>query len=136
MEFDGRISTESGNLVTAEITTLLIAAGSIGFFHTLLGPDHYVPFIVMSWARKWSTAKTSIITLLCALGHIGSSVVLGFIGVSLGLAVESLTGLESVRGRIAAWLFIAFGLAYLIWGLRHIYRSHPHQHTHPHLTGN
>ena len=69
------------------------------------------------------------------MGHIGSSVVLGFVGVSLGLAVESLTGVESLRGRIAAWLFIAFGLAYLIWGLRHIYRSHPHQHTHPHATG-
>jgi len=120
--------------VTPEIKTLLIAAGSIGFIHTLLGPDHYVPFIVMSWARKWSTAKTTIITLLCALGHIGSSIVLGFVGVSLGLAVESLTGVESVRGRIAAWLFIAFGLAYLIWGLRHIYRSHPHQHNHPHAT--
>ncbi len=134
-DFDWLIGSESGKAVTPEIKTLLIAAGSIGFIHTLLGPDHYVPFIVMSWARKWSTAKTSIITMLCALGHIGSSVVLGFIGVSLGLAVESLTGLESVRGRIAAWLFIAFGLAYLIWGLRHIYRSHPHQHTHPHVTG-
>ena len=134
-EFDGRINSESGKLVTAELQTLLIAAGSIGFFHTLLGPDHYVPFIVMSWARRWSTLKTGVITLMCALGHIGSSVALGFVGVTLGLAVEGLTGVESVRGRIAAWLFIAFGLAYLIWGLRHLHRSHPHQHTHLHVTG-
>lgn len=126
---------EGEKTVTGEVKTLLLAAGSIGLIHTLLGPDHYVPFIVMSWARKWSTVKTAIITVLCAMGHIGSSVVLGFVGVSLGLAVESLTGVESLRGRIAAWLFIAFGLAYLIWGLRHIYRSHPHQHTHPHVTG-
>ena len=126
---------EGEKTVTGEVKTLLLAAGSIGLIHTLLGPDHYVPFIVMSWARKWSTVKTAIITVLCAMGHIGSSVVLGFVGVSLGLAVESLTGVESLRGRIAAWLFIAFGLAYLIWGLRHIYRSHPHQHTHPHATG-
>lgn len=126
---------EGEKTVTGDVKTLLFAAGSIGLIHTLLGPDHYVPFIVMSWARKWSTLKTGIITVLCAMGHIGSSVVLGFVGVSLGLALESLTGLESLRGRIAAWLFIAFGLAYLIWGLRHIYRSHPHQHTHPHATG-
>lgn len=114
---------------------LLIAAGSIGFVHTLLGPDHYVPFIVMSWARKWSTVKTATITVMCAIGHIGSSVVLGFIGVSLGLAVESLAGVESVRGRIAAWLLIVFGLVYLIWGLRRVHRSHPHEHPHAHVTG-
>jgi nickel/cobalt exporter len=120
--------------VTQELGTLLIAAGSIGFIHTLLGPDHYLPFIVMSWARKWSAARTAVITALCALGHIGSSVVLGLIGVSLGLAVESLTGAESLRGRIAAWLFIGFGLVYLIWGIRHIYRSRPHQHAHSHPT--
>jgi sulfite exporter TauE/SafE len=121
--------------MTPEVKTLLIAAGSVGFIHTLLGPDHYVPFIVMSWARKWSTVKTAVITVMCAIGHIGSSVILGLVGVSLGLAVESLTGVESLRGRIAAWLLIVFGLVYLIWGLRHVHRSHPHQHAHAHLNG-
>jgi len=120
--------------MTQELRTLIIAAASIGFFHTLLGPDHYLPFIMMSWARKWSAARTAVITLLCALGHIGSSVVLGLVGVMLGLAVENLTGAESIRGRIAAWLFIAFGLAYLIWGIRHICRGKSHQHTHTHVT--
>jgi nickel/cobalt exporter len=119
--------------VTQELGTLLVATGSVAFIHTLLGPDHYLPFIVLSWARKWSSVRTAVITLLCAAGHIGSSVALGFLGVSLGLAVESLTGVESLRGRIAAWLFIAFGLVYLLWGIRHIYRSRPHQHAHSHL---
>ncbi|MBM4027312.1 MAG: hypothetical protein FJ280_18185 [Planctomycetes bacterium] len=116
-----------------DLKALLLTAGSIGFFHTLLGPDHYVPFIMMSWARRWSAAKTALITAACALGHIGGSVALGLVGVSLGLAVRSLEGAESVRGDLAAWLLIAFGLAYLIWGIRLVYRRHPHQHTHPHL---
>ena len=115
-----------------ELKALLAAAAGIGFLHTLLGPDHYLPFIMMSWARRWSGARTAAITLLCALGHIGGSVVLGLVGVALGLAVENLTGAEAIRGRIAAWLFIALGLAYLIWGIRHAYRSRPHQHTHSH----
>jgi len=119
--------------VTEELKTLLLTAGSLGFVHTLLGPDHYVPFIMMSWARKWSAARTAAITVVCALGHVGSSVVLGLIGVSLGLAVKSLEGTESVRGNIAAWLLIMFGLAYLVWGIRLVYRRHPHQHPHPHL---
>jgi ABC-type nickel/cobalt efflux system permease component RcnA len=117
------------------LVALLITAGAVGFLHTLMGPDHYVPFIVMSWARRWSTVKTAVITLMCALGHIGSSVILGLLGVSLGLAVENLAGVESVRGRIAAWLLIVFGLVYLIWGLRRVHRSHPHEHAHAHVTG-
>lgn len=121
--------------MTQELRALVITAASIGFFHTLLGPDHYLPFIMMSWARKWSAAKTALITLVCALGHIASSVVLGLVGVSLGLAVKGLETVESARGNWAAWFLIAFGLAYLIWGLRFLYRRHPHRHAHPHISG-
>jgi len=119
-------------VMTAELSALVITAASIGFLHTVLGPDHYLPFIMMSWARKWSRAKTIIITFLCGLGHIASSVVLGLIGVSMGLAVKKLELIESSRGNLAAWLFIAFGLAYLVWGLRRAYRNRPHKHTHVH----
>jgi len=118
--------------VTQELKALVVTAATIGFLHTLFGPDHYLPFIMMSWARKWSTAKTLLITFVCALGHIGSSVVLGLVGVALGLAVKGLVNIESVRGNLAAWLLIAFGLAYFIWGVRLAYRKKPHQHVHPH----
>lgn len=109
---------------------LTITAASIGFLHTLLGPDHYVPFIVMAWARKWSMLKTAWITILCGLGHVLSSVVLGTIGVALGLAVTRLETLEGLRGGIAAWALIAFGLVYLVWGLRRAIKGLPHEHRH------
>jgi len=118
--------------LTQELRTLVVTAASIGFLHTLLGPDHYLPFIMMAWARKWSAARTLLITSICAVGHIGSSVVLGFVGVAFGLALKGLVGAESLRGNVAAWLLIAFGLAYLVWGIRLVYRHHPHQHVHPH----
>lgn len=121
--------------MTAELNTLIIAAATIGFFHTILGPDHYLPFIMMSWARRWSAVKTALVTFLCGLGHIGSSVVLGLIGVAFGLAVKRLEVVESARGNIAAWLLIAFGLAYLAWGLRRAYRGKSHIHTHTHIAG-
>ncbi len=70
-----------------ELVTLLITAASIGFFHTLFGPDHYLPFIVMAQARKWSLIKTTWITFLCGIGHVGSSVVLGIIGIAFGTAI-------------------------------------------------
>ncbi len=118
--------------MTTQLNALVIAAASIGFFHTILGPDHYLPFIMMSWARKWSTMKTILVTLACGVAHIGSSVLLGMIGVSLGLAVKKLELVESVRGNVAAWLLIAFGLVYLVWGLRRAYRNQPHTHGHIH----
>ena len=34
------------------IALLSLTAISLGFFHTLLGPDHYLPFIVMSKAKN------------------------------------------------------------------------------------
>ena len=118
--------------MSGELSALVITAASIGFLHTLLGPDHYLPFIMMSWARKWSRTKTIVITFLCGLGHIASSIVIGMIGVSMGLAVKKLELIESSRGNIAAWLLIAFGLAYLVWGLRRAYKNKPHMHTHIH----
>lgn len=115
-----------------EIRALIITAASIGFFHTLLGPDHYLPFVMMSWARKWNTLKTGIITFICGLGHIASSIVLGFVGIAVGLGVQKLELVESVRGNLAAWLLIGFGLAYLVWGIRKAYRDIPHRHAHGH----
>lgn len=118
--------------MSPELSALLIAAVSIGFFHTLFGPDHYVPFVMLSWSRKWSTLKTAAITFACGMGHILSSIVLGFIGVALGVAVERLEFIESTRGTVAAWLLIAFGLAYSVWGIRKAILNRPHKHLHVH----
>jgi len=122
-------------MISQEMTILTITAASIGFFHTLFGPDHYIPFIVIARARKWSLLKTSWITFLCGLGHIGSSVLLGFVGIALGIAVTKLEGWESFRGNIAGWLLIAFGIAYFVWGLRKALKNRPHEHIHVHPDG-
>ncbi len=116
---------------------MLIAgtAATLGFVHTLLGPDHYLPFIVIGRARNWSLTKTLVISFFCGLGHVLSSVVLGFLGIALGIAVFKLEGVESIRGGIAAWLLIGFGFAYFIWGLRRAILNKPHKHVHLHAEG-
>ncbi len=117
------------------ITLLSVTAVSLGFFHTLLGPDHYLPFIVLSEAKKWTVRKTMFITFLCGLGHVLSSVVLGLIGIAVGISVNRLVAVESFRGNIAGWLFIAFGLVYMIISLRNLYRKKTHSHSHFHPGG-
>ena len=118
--------------MSKEIIILCTTAASIGFIHTLLGPDHYLPFIVMSKARNWSASKTAIITFLCGVGHIMSSVVLGLIGIAFGIAVMKLEVFEGFRGNLAAWALIGFGFAYFIWGVRSAIRNKPHSHFHDH----
>lgn len=119
--------------MTSELAYLTATAASIGFLHTLLGPDHYLPFIVLSKSRGWSVQKTALITLLCGVGHVGSSVVLGMIGIAAGIALSRLELTESVRGQVAAWLLTAFGLLYCVWGIRRAVRNRPHTHAHVHL---
>ncbi len=118
--------------MTPEITALCVTAASIGLLHTLLGPDHYLPFIVMARARKWSMSKTTVITFICGLGHVLSSVVLGLLGIAFGMAIGKLEAFEGFRGNIAAWLLIGFGFAYTVWGIRRAIRNKQHSHHHVH----
>ena len=121
--------------MSTETIILMGTAASIGFLHTIFGPDHYLPFIVMAKARKWSIATTSLITFLCGIGHILSSIVLGFIGIAFGIAVSKLEFIESSRAELAAWLLIIFGFTYFVWGLNRAIRKKPHQHSHFHDDG-
>jgi len=119
-------------MIEREIWILAGTAASLGFIHTVIGPDHYLPFIVISRARHWTLRKTLFVSFLAGLGHILSSVVLGFVGIALGIAVARLEGVESTRGEIAAWLLIGFGLAYFVWGMRRAWKDKPHTHAHLH----
>lgn len=121
--------------MTQELSILIITAISIGFFHTLFGPDHYIPFIAMAKARKWSTIKTFWITIFCGIGHVGSSIILGFLGIGFGIALAHLESVESIRGNIAGWILITVGLVYTVWGIQRAYRNRPHTHWHPHSNG-
>jgi len=118
--------------MTPEITLLTLSAATIAFVHTILGPDHYLPFIAMAKARNWSLARTFRITLACGIGHLLGSFALGLLGIMLGTRLASLEWFESVRGGLAAWLLIGFGLMYTAWGLRQAYRNRPHTHWHSH----
>lgn len=122
-------------MVSSEIWILAGTAVFLGFFHTLIGPDHYLPFIAMAKARQWPMRKTLAIAFLCGLGHVLSSVLLGFVGLGLGVAVSRLEAAESWRGNAAAWLFIGFGFAYMVWGLHRAAKNRPHLHRHAHADG-
>jgi len=121
--------------MTEEMLLLCGTAATIGCVHTILGPDHYLPFVAMSRIGRWTLRKTVLVTILCGIGHVLSSVALGLIGIALGLAVFKLESIESWRGDVAGWLLLAFGLVYFVWGLRRAIRNRPHTHKHIHTNG-
>jgi hypothetical protein len=121
--------------MSGEIGSLAVVALLTGGLHTLVGPDHYVPFVAMSRAGGWSVRRTLLVTWLCGLGHVAGSVLLGSVGIALGLAVHRLERVETTRGGIAGWLLIGLGLAYLAWGIVRGIRNRPHTHVHAHVDG-
>lgn len=127
----------AAELISSEIAILCLTALSIGAIHTILGPDHYLPFVAMSKAGGWTARKTLGITVACGLGHVAGSVAIGVAGLLFGIAVMRLETLEGFRGDLAAWLLIGFGIAYATWGVMRGVRDIPHEHfhTHDHVAG-
>jgi sulfite exporter TauE/SafE len=118
-----------------DLGLLLLTAVSIGFVHTVVGPDHYLPFVAMAAARNWTRRKTLLVTAVCGVGHVLGSILIGFVGIALGASLHRLQWLEGVRGDLAAWALIAFGLVYMAWGLKQAWRSRQHSHEHVHADG-
>lgn len=91
---------------------LLSTAATLGVVHTALGVDHVVPFVALAHARNWSLLRTMVITAVCGLGHVMSSVIIASVGLTLGIATGKLAWIEATRGSWAAMLLIGFGLGY------------------------
>jgi nickel/cobalt exporter len=119
--------------MSPEIVLLCGTAAAIAVVHTLLGPDHYLPFVAMARSRDWSLAKTLRTTLLCGSGHILGSVVLGFVGIYASMQLHALEWVEGLRGDLAAWALASFGLVYMAWGLRRAWRNKRNSHWHNHV---
>src|SRR4051812_48717892 len=111
-----------------EIEVLLVTAVTIACLHTVTGPDHYIPFIALSKSRGWSFSKTLFWTILCGCGHVWSSVLLGLGGAAIGWSLSKITWLENIRGGVAGWALVAFGIIYCIFGLMQAKRGKQHKH--------
>ncbi len=122
-----------------EITlgALLLTAVLTGMIHTIAGPDHYLPFIAIAKSRGYGWVKTSLWTLLCGIGHVGSALLLAaaFLLFAEILSEAQLGWLEEWRGEIAAYALIGMGLAMLVYSLRKRWKNRPHHHSHVHANG-
>lgn len=121
--------------MSTEMNILIVTAISIACLHTVTGPDHYIPFIALSKSRGWNYGKTIGWTVVCGCGHVWSSILLGLGGAAIGWSLSHINGIEEIRGGIAGWVMLLFGLGYGIWGLYRAYQHHPHKHFDLHDNG-
>jgi nickel/cobalt exporter len=121
--------------MNSEFVILVTTAATLGVTHTALGLDHTLPFILLGRARAWSLTKTLGITGMCGSAHIASSVVVGLIGLSLGVALSSLEWFEAARGYWVAWALVAFGGAYAVIALANLRHRRAHRHVHVQADG-
>jgi sulfite exporter TauE/SafE len=82
----------------------------------------------MSHAGGWSAAKTLRVTVACGIGHVAGSVAIGLVGLAIGVALLKLQFVEAIRGDVAGWMLVAFGAAYLGWGIVVAVRLHGRAH--------
>lgn len=109
---------------------LLSAAASLAVVHTAIGIDHALPFVVLSRVQGWTLRRTLWVTALCGLGHVASALVLGLGALALGVAVERLVAVETLRGHLALGVLVSFGMGYAALGALRYWRHRPHHHEH------
>jgi len=69
---------------------------AVAFLHAAL-PTHWLPFVLVGRAQKWTTGRTLGVTLLAGLGHVGLTILLGLAvtaGAAIALAADLLEDLH------------------------------------------
>jgi len=108
------------------VTTVLTAV-----VHTLI-PDHWLPFVLVSRAERWSIRHTVLLTVISATLHVTLSIALGLTLVMAGRGAErAVLGLGERLESLTGWMLVVFGLAYMAWflvrgGHVHSFGIHPH----------
>jgi hypothetical protein len=104
---------------------ILISVG-IAVLHAII-PTHWLPFVLVSRAQKWSLRRMLSVVTLAGLGHVGSTTLVGILIAWIGLRVQEVV--EGVVGPIAAGILILLGMLYIALYFKEL--GHSHHHGHP-----
>jgi len=106
--------------------TLLTATFILAATHTV-SPDHWFPFIMVGRANKWKVSWVLGLAILAGIGHVGTSVFIGLMGVfaEKGVSKDIATFLENAT----PMLLIVFGFGYAAYAF---YKQRVGAHGHSH----
>lgn len=107
------------------ISQLIIGTLTISILHALI-PSHWIPILAFEKKFSWTKEQTLRITIISALAHALSTVLLG---IAIGLLSFKVSKeYESISTIISSAILIVLGLVFII-------RHHKHNHFHLHNEG-
>ncbi|MFQ6051667.1 MAG: hypothetical protein ACE5K4_08235 [Candidatus Hydrothermarchaeota archaeon] len=90
--------------------SLIVATLIVTTIHAIM-PTHWLPFVLVGRAQKWSYLKTISITVFAGLGHVSVTTVLGLIVAGIGIEISKVAArLVELLGGIMLFLL---GIAYI-----------------------
>lgn len=107
------------------VSQLIIGTLTISVLHALI-PSHWIPILAFEKKFSWSRQQTLRITIISALAHALSTVILGIVIGLLSFKVSK---------RYEELSAIIFSVLLVILGLIFIIRHHKHNHFHLHNEG-
>lgn len=107
------------------ISQLIIGTLTISILHALI-PSHWIPILAFEKKFNWTRVQTFRITIISALAHALSTVLLG---IAIGLLSFKISeNYEDITTIVSSVLLIVLGLVFII-------RHHKHNHFHLHNEG-
>lgn len=95
-----------------DVMLSLLGGGLVAaFLHAAL-PTHWLPFVLVGQAQRWTLARTLGAVATAGLAHIATTAVLGVLLVAAGLALDR--WIAGVMPYLSAALLFALGSFYLI----------------------
>lgn len=102
--------------------SIITGALIISLLHAVI-PNHWLPVIAIGRKEQWTVQEVTKVTLICALAHGLSTIILGILLGFLGSRLaDNLTHFTNI---IAPLILISMGILF-------IYRHHRHKHFHIH----
>lgn len=98
------------DLSQAGLWTLILATFTLATTHTV-SPDHWFPFVMVGRANKWRVSWILGLAVLAGIGHVGTSVFIGLVGVfaERGVSRDIAVFLENATPLLL--IFFGFGYA-------------------------
>ena len=98
---------------------LFLSVIAISILHAIL-PNHWLPVVAISRQMNWTARKTAVVTMLAALAHSLSTVIIGIMVAIGGMKLGEV---------LPYFRFVAAGVLVLI-GLYFIWKHQHHKHFH------
>jgi hypothetical protein len=94
------------------LSLLLGTAATVGLVHTLAGPDHYLPVLVLGRVRRWGLGRLALATALLGVLHCAASAaVLWLLGAASAAWIPA-------AAAFSASLLVGMGLVLAVRGWR------------------